>query len=580
MAKKERAELDSIKQLVDYQYSRFFNSLRVDQRQKYPQGPLGYCYRYISPSAKIYQIVTSPMGKDYTDFRVLMHEYGHIYLGHLDGLHEDLDRSLAQTILKNRGQLIDYINDSCGIDYGEKLLERVLDDPELNHSLHNIAMDMEVNTKILSSEDIDEMEADITDVLDPDGTRFKKAEEIQKAIEEAEKNGEVVSEETKTAAQEYAEKLRNEAMVKLILPCRYHFPDGTPFPDNLTYAEYLMLIIKYLDQFVKMMVNIKAGGNGDTSQVSQDQLQQALNGDGGSGQSGSSGGDGSQSIDDLMGSCGMKKNQGGKMNQDQTADTKCPYNSDSGSSGSNQDSQSDADKGDHGSDSRDQADENRHNGSVYNSGNQGRSGSGGSDGTRDVAKDVDSVDMAIDVVMQNYKSKVITRIDKKDMVYLWNRGINRTVIAPAYRHKINTDHEPKFVFMIDISGSMDTHLIDRILGTISKKVKKINPNLVYDVITWNTRLGEHLKEIKAKDVPPRISYGGGTELASGIRYFREHYGKEAIFIIISDFEDCLDAWHREEKDMSGYTMYGFNYGYHKYDQEFTNLKVMHFTDGR
>ena len=580
MAKKDRTELESIKQVVDFQYSRFFNSLRLDQSQKYPEGPLGYCYRYISPSARVYQIVTSPMDKEYTDFRVLMHEYGHIYLGHLDGIHEDLDRSVAHTILKNRGQLIDYINKSCGIDYGEKLLERVLDDPELNHSLHNIAMDMEVNTKVLSTEDIDEMEKDITDVLDPTGERFKKAEEIEKALAEGQ-----ITDEQADSAKDYIDQLRNEAMVKLILPCRYHFPDGTPFPDDLTYPEYLMLIIQHLDQFVKMLVSIKAGGNGDTEDVSDEALQKALNGQGSSssqdgGQSGSSGGGGGMSsLDKLMGSCGMKKNQGGKMNQDQTADTDSPYKSSGSGNGSGQDKDQPG-KSDHGSESRDKADENRHNGSVYSSGSPGRSESGGSDGTRDVNRDVDSVDMAIDVVMQNYKSKVIHRIDKRDMVYLWNRGINRTVIAPSYRHKIHTDYDPKFVFMIDISGSMDTGLIDRILGTISKKMKTINPGLVYDVITWNTRLGEHIKGIKAKDVPPKISYGGGTTLATGIRYFRENYGKEAIFIMISDFEDSLDDWHREEKDMTGYTMYGFNYGYHKYKQEFTNLKVMHFTDGR
>jgi predicted metal-dependent peptidase len=133
--------------------------------------------------------------------------------------------------------------------------------------------------------------------------------------------------------------------------------------------------------------------------------------------------------------------------------------------------------------------------------------------------------------------------------------------------------------MIDISGSMNTGLIDRILNTISKKMKKINNALTYDIITWNTNLGEHLRDIKASDVVPKVRYGGGTILATGIKYFKENYGKEAIFIIISDFEDCLEDWHREEMGMTGYTMYGFNYGREKYKQEFTNLKVLHFTDG-
>lgn len=584
MAKKTQRELESIKSLVDFQYSRFFNSIRYTQDKPYPEGDLGYCYRYLSDTTRVYQVVTAPTGKEYTDFRILMHEYGHIYLGHLDGVHEDLDRALAGAIMKDRAGLIEYINQSCGIDFGDKLLERVIDDPALNHSLHNIAMDMEVNTKILSTEDIEEMEKDITDVLDPDGTRFKKADLMEAAINSADPSQ--VSDEEREAAKDEIDKLRNEAMVKLILPCRYHFKDGTPFPDDLTYGEYLMLIIQNIDQFIKMLVNISQGGNGDTSGVTAQDLQNALNGGNSQGQDGQGdsqgGGGGMQSLDDLMGSCGMNPNQGGKMSKDQTADKDCPYKSDGSGSAGGGDGDKDDQQGqgkDHGSDSRDQADENRSNGSVYSSGQQGRSTSGSSAGLREVSRDVDTVDMAIDVVMQNYKSKVITRIDRKDMVYLWNRGINRTVIAPSYRHKIQTDYDPKFVFMIDISGSMPSNLIDRILVTISAKIKKINPNLTYDIITWNTSLGDHIKDIKAKDVPPRIHSNGGTTLARGIKYFRENYGKEAIFIIISDFEDCLEDWHREEMGMTGYTMYGFNYGREKYKQEFTNLKVLHFTDG-
>lgn len=580
MAKKSRKELESIKSLVDYQYSRFFNSLRINQDIPYPEGDLGYCYRYLSDTARVYQIVTGPMGKEETDFRVLMHEYGHIYLGHLEGMHEDLDRAIIGTITKNRAGLVDYINKSCGIDFAEKLLERIIDDPSLNHSLHNIAMDMEVNTKILSTEDIDEMEKDITDVLDPEGTRFKKADVLEEALKSDEAKD--LNNEQKESVQDEIEKLRNEAMVKLILPCRYHFKDGSPFPDGLTYEEYLMLIIQNLDQFIKMLVNITQGGNGDTSQVTAEDLRNALqNGQGqgqGEGEQGNGQGQGGmQSISDMMNSCGMTSGQGGKQSKDQTADTDSPYKN-SGNGSENSSDQNNGSK-DHGSESRDEADKARENGSIYNQGGSGRSTSGGSEGIRDVSKTVDSVDMAIDLVMKNYKSKVITRLDKRDMVYLWNRGINRTVISPKYLHKVETDHKPKFVFMIDISGSMNTGLIDRILNTISKKMKKINSALTYDIITWNTSLGEHLRDIKASDVVPRVRYGGGTTLATGIKYFRENYGKEAIFIIVSDFEDDLEDWHREEAKMNGYTLYGFNYGRYKYKQEFTNLKVMHFTDG-
>ena len=71
--------------------------------------------------------------------------------------------------------------------------------------------------------------------------------------------------------------------------------------------------------------------------------------------------------------------------------------------------------------------------------------------------------------------------------------------------------------MIDDSGSMDTDLVDRILKTISKKMSKIQRGLSYNIITWSTVLGEHIKDINPKKPIPRISTGGGTRMAIGIQ---------------------------------------------------------------
>lgn len=184
--------------------------------------------------------------------------------------------------------------------------------------------------------------------------------------------------------------------------------------------------------------------------------------------------------------------------------------------------------------------------------------------------------MAIDEVIYNYSSKVIKRTYKKDMVYYYNRGINRSVIAPAYLQKISTSTNPTIVFLIDVSGSMDTDLVDRILKTISKKMSKIQRGLSYNIITWSTVLGEHIKDINPKKPIPRISTGGGTRMAKGIQYFKENYNKDAILILISDFEDYLQEWEEVTSSMVGYLMYGFNYGRYVYDKKFKNFKVKNF----
>lgn len=542
---RNQTELEFIKRFIDNTYSRFGNMLMVNTEKPFnPDNPeLGYCFKYkddISGNV-IYKIVCSEIKIPRTDFRILMHEYGHIYLGHLDGIHEELDTQICNTFRDYRGELIDRINKECGIDFAEKLIERVIDDPVLNHSLHNIAMDMEVNSKILSTEDVEEMESDISSVLPNYQLELLKYNRDHTDNEEA-----------KQALDDMIKKMENEAKIKLIVPERYYISEGNPFPSELSYPEYLMLIVQHLDQFVKMLVSIKKGGNGDTSQVTNQDIQDALQGSG----SGS-----------------------GQGNQQGKGDPKdCPYKGkrDSGSGDLNSNGK---DEGgthkDHRTDSRDDADKKRELGQIRSGGGVGCGSSGAPDATRLVDK-TDEVDMALDEVMLNYKSRVVKVDTKKDLMYLYNRGINRSVIAPTIRRKVTMSNEPTIVFLIDVSGSMDTLLVDRILNTIANKMKKIGRGLKYNIISWSTQLGDHIKDIDPRKGVPRISMGGGTRMARGMEYFRQNYGPEAILILISDFEDYLEEWHEQELKMPNYTMYGFNYGYSNYNQEFKYFKVKNF----
>lgn len=575
---RNQTELEFIKRFIDNTYSRFGNMLMVNTEKPFnPDNPeLGYCFKYkddISGNV-IYKIVCSEIKIPRTDFRILMHEYGHIYLGHLDGIHEELDTQICNTFRDYRGELIDRINKECGIDFAEKLIERVIDDPVLNHSLHNIAMDMEVNSKILSTEDVEEMESDISSVLP--NYQF----ELLKYNRDHTDN-----EEAKQALDDMIKKMENEAKIKLIVPERYYISEGNPFPSELSYPEYLMLIVQHLDQFVKMLVSIKKGGNGDTSQVTNQDIQDALQGNGsGSGQGNQQSGGGMQGLSDLMQEMGMTDGSGsgsgsGQGNQQGKGDPKdCPYKGkrDSGSGDLNSNGK---DEGgthkDHRTDSRDDADKKRELGQIRSGGGVGCGSSGAPDATRLVDK-TDEVDMALDEVMLNYKSRVVKVDTKKDLMYLYNRGINRSVIAPTIRRKVTMSNEPTIVFLIDVSGSMDTRLVDRILNTIANKMKKIGRGLKYNIISWSTQLGDHIKDIDPRKGVPRISMGGGTRMARGMEYFRQNYGPEAILILISDFEDYLEEWHEQELKMSNYTMYGFNYGYSNYNQEFKYFKVKNF----
>jgi hypothetical protein len=238
---------------------------------------------------------------------------------------------------------------------------------------------------------------------------------------------------------------------------------------------------------------------------------------------------------------------------------------------------------DHGSDARKEADQKREVGHIQAGGGVGMGRGNGPDCVREVDKFADDVDMALTEVLNDVKSRVIKSNIQRDMMKLYNRGIVRSVIAPSLSRKITISTKPKLVFLIDVSGSMDTRLIDRILCTISRTLKKINRDLRYDIITWSDYLGEHLKDIDPRKPHPKISCGGGTEMAKGMKYFKEHYGPEAILVLISDFCDSLDQWHEVEKTMGKYSIWGFNYGNNRYsykrgDWDWTYFKQRNFSD--
>jgi hypothetical protein len=934
---KSRHELEIVKNFVDSTYSHFGNKLIVDTYKKYDpeHTKLGFCFKHIDPvtGGVTYKIDCSRIGIERTDFRIMMHEYAHIYLGHLDGIHEELDVQICNAFRDHRPELIEIIVRNCGIDEktADRFIERVIDDPELNHEIHNIAMDMECNSSVLSKEDVEEMEMDISSVL----PKYEE-EALEKAVKEAK------SEDYKKELEDRLHQMEKEAKIKLMIPERYYLEkdaDGNvtkTFPNDLSYEDYLLLIILHIDQFVKMLVSIEMGGNGETKDITKEDIQNALsgmfkqmrqrsqqqseayrqgymqalrdarngkvdpskmnqqqdptagkseeykngfnqgvedtmkknfgtddfkqgyqdgyndqmnqqnqqgqgqnsqqqsqgnqnsqsgnqqgnqqsggmqsagnqgtsqqssgnqgaqdsgqqgsqksqdyqdgydagqrdaqmsqqnqgqqnqqNGNGGQqqnqqqqqggqqgnmppmpgsgqmgnqsqpgqgsnpggqggqqgqtpngsqgqgqgdpqgqsngngspssqsgnqqgegsyqdgyndgknmaqnaidqaqqqgqngnqgqqgnqqgqgqgqgqsqgdqqGQSGQGGGQGNgqsqemqdfnngyqqalqdlansqnnqgngngQGLSDLLKSMGIssgggmgqpgqggqdggtqehnKKDPGQKKGQGrEQKDSLNPYEGVPG----NQDSGKD-----HQTDSRDEADKKREAGQIQAGGGVGMGRGGGPDTTREVDKFADDVDMALSEVLNDIHSKVVKSEVHRDMMKLYNRGINRSVIAPSLSRKISISTKPKLVFLIDISGSMDTRLIDRILNTIAKSLKKLNRDLRYDIITWSTRLGEHIKDIDPRYSIPRISCGGGTEMAGGMRYFKEHYGPEAILVLISDFCDSLDQWHDVEKTMRKYSMWGFNYGDNRYsyktgDWDWTYFKQRDFSD--
>ena len=78
-----------------------------------------------------------------------------------------------------RGQIIDTVKDECGIpeEMAEGLVEAVIDDPSLNHRLHNVAMDMACNSYI-GLDGIKEMEK----AMDEEASRAFSTNESRRTL--------------------------------------------------------------------------------------------------------------------------------------------------------------------------------------------------------------------------------------------------------------------------------------------------------------------------------------------------------------------------------------------------------------
>lgn len=598
------------------------------------KGQVAYCYK----GEHKYEVVYSELNSKDAEDRLEVHEYGHIYLGHLDGL-EYLSDSLLRIINDRFDDIVALVNKNCGIDFGDKLLIQVRDDPMINHMIHNIAMDCEINSKILNRKDI--------------------------AIIE------------KSVFKTYGGLSRMDVMTKFCHPSA-----RWGFPNELTYPDYLELIILNLDKFVKYIMLLKYGiGNPQQGQSNQSQSgqqgqqgQQSAGqgyskdstdrwGSGNSqGQQGSAGGQeqssdgsqgGSQSGDKSDNSSGSQ--QGSSGDSGGSFDPSDPDGSPSGSGGSfekyNGQGKSSGEKGsdsesndgpeydespesitdeqaellndqeyvnkryeelknmledpediskavsdisgeeggtsdgsdgetkgrksDHGSDSREKV----HVGEVYSKGGSGR-GTGRSTSTRSFVKDLDPIDIGLEEVVRSFRKKVIKRSYSRNLTYKYNRRIITDVISPSYTMKITSDFDPTILFIIDVSGSMDTSLVDRVINTIRRKMRTINSNLKYSILTWDTSFCELYKDLNTKKNTPKISCGGGTCLAKSFIYAKEKFSDDTIIVVISDFEDSLDDWEIAMSKMKNYTIYGFNYGYPQDQKNFKYMKVKNCNENR
>lgn len=607
-----------------------------------------------------YQMWLSSLNDPDADLRIEAHEFGHIYFGHLDDYYEGLDANLRK-LLETRGdEIAERINENCGVEFGKALVQQVVSNKDLNHSLHNLAMDLQVNSTILTKDDILLLErAYFKHVVGCLPEEY--AERKQAVINEKKASGEIKTEEEErvfslTYDLSFEEKntpVTRAARSKFVHPSFFmDYRTGKPFPNKLTYPAYLNLIVENLAEFVKLQISINMGGNAsDSGSISMDQVREMLGdsiadqiqnfldstrfSDGGEA-SPEDGDDQDDNNQQGQSSNGSSKKSKGKQNKSEgqgsdgekdksnsnpedgdkkdkhSANKSLEYDDpksqeqdervkkqsqmrgknkgklDEGEDedeDSNNDSEEDSENNtesqkhhpsnlgirnihDHKSPERQQADDRRQENDYAVKDRAPGRGNGSEFFIRDVNRE-DPVEMALSDVFEDFKRRFITLVSKRDILKHKRRGTFKScermdkMLYPSNSTRYDYKYEEKIVFLIDISGSMDSRLVDRCINSIRLKMMEITGGrkMKYDLITWNTALAEHRKDLNPDDEIEEIEINGGTCMAAGIQYFIDNCGEGSTLVLISDFEDNLAEWARaSERAKPGQVLWGFNYG--------------------
>jgi hypothetical protein len=546
-----------------------------------------------------------------------------------------LIEELYNIIDEDGAALAEQIAKNCGIDVelAEQYLTRFLDDPDLLHKLLNYSMDMSVNTCVLEPNDVHIIEKIITRKF-KQLNRFdnRKAKLVSNIEDMTDKDTQA---ELKGRLKRELERLLRRVQDKLVLPENYFLGEDEngnkiPFPNGRPYYEYFRMLVDHLDQFVTFLASLRLGkpkeqlSGADIAAAMQQEKEEfefkkgyrQANRDYQERLAGKSNKsikdypnesdqfkagyqksveDIAQALLDENDSPNNSNEPNGEFEQESDDPNSSQGQGDGEGEGQDEDQDDGSDEGgdaegncDHGTPELDSYLKDMEDGTVgdpdspkniHNRGGKGRSTNDTPAVFRQVKVDVDPLDQFLTKVSRGFRNTVNKVKPKKNIMRKHNlrKGSGRgRVIVPTIRMKLQKDSEPRVVFLIDISGSMDTNLIDRVLKTISVSLKNVSTKTRYDVITWNTDLATHYRNLDPRNPLTSFPCGGGTDLADGIKYFGQKYNSKSVLIVISDFEDNLDAWNNECDKLPGYKIYGINYG--RYSR--TNTPWRNFTEYR
>lgn len=482
----------------------------------------------------IYNIYVNPEYEQSYD-GLLLHEIGHIIFGHLQS--NAFNEKTFEMKLKFAWSRIRKLI-TVGDDI--KLSEKEIQDIYINkvkQIMLNYAMDYEVNSKLFTPEEWKE--------------QAQKFESDWMKIQYEDDN---ISEE------DYGEAFnlkKNDPTKKLVSAL---WPEDVGFPVKLQFTQYIDLMLRDPEKFFEKLLLISPPpmiGNGGDNQ--DDNSQNQSGNSKGKIKSNSSG--------------NSKKNKNQQSGQGNSGDQ-----SDSG------DEKSDEQSGENGKDSKDKDGNGSSSGKMsladidrlakevedmdeeamkkateaaekaaqedgdddFGSSNEDDTNNSyspfGTGGKRSAIIDVKDTHALENELLKAVYNKTVMNT-RQDPVYYYNRKKYNSNVMISRSREEQLWRPGNIVLLVDCSGSIDDTAIGTMVKTIRHIAKKCGPKS--RIIWWDTAL--------EGDYPLNADKGpkgyGGTNIAKGIKYIRQHYLRQSNdkLVIISDYADSLTHWYDEVK---------------------------------
>ena len=478
----------------------------------------------------IYNIYVNPdYEKSYDS--LLLHEIGHIIFGHLQSNafnEKTFEMKLKFAWARIRKLII------TGDDV--KLSEKEIQDIYINkvkHIMLNYAMDYEVNSKIFTPDEWKEF----TQKFESDWMR-------------------VQYEDDDVPEEDYEEALnlkKNDPTKKLVSAL---WPEDVGFPLKLQFTQYVDLMLRDPEKFFEKLLLINPppmSGNGTGAQ--DDDSQGQSNGNfkkNKNPQSGQGNGDGQSDSED------EKPNEQFGGNGDGKEDKSYKGKEGNGSA-SGKMSLADIDrlakeaedmdeeamkKVTEAAEKADQGDGDESDDFESSDGDDSSSGYSpfGTGGKRSEIIDVKDTHALENELLKAVYNKTVLNT-RQDPVYYYNRKKYNSNVMISRSREEQLWRPGNIVLLVDCSGSIDDTAIGTMVKTIRHIAKKCGPKS--RIIWWDTAL--------EGDYPLNADKGpkgyGGTNIAKGIKYIRQHYLRQSNdkLVIISDYADSLTHWYDEVK---------------------------------